>query len=453
MVNTSEFTNIKITSGRGVIQNAIGAKLDVNGTTFKAASSTYGAINNNGELLVNNSKFIDADRSSDSGVYSTAVTSYNKATILNSEFKNNKGTVGGAVYVMYSYTNKANSVMEINNCIFEGNVAPGTSYTDSCGAAVRCNGAQITLTITNSTFKNNYAKKGGAVYSEGSVTIDQCVFSGDNASMGEAVYVNIGFTTVQNSIILDGNSSVWTSTANLTANDNWWGTNNKPNDNVDTWVKMDASISPATVQTGDEVTVTATFDNDKLPSGVIDVVFTSSSGKLNETVTVNNAQASITYTIDENDENITATSGAAQIIIPLEAPAPSGVIYVSPGGSDENDGLSEANAVATIAHAIEIAETGKIVLLEGTHTINSTLMPTKDLDITGKGVAIVDGNNTRIIQTSAALNLTNIEFTNGYSKSSNLINIASGGTILSLNNVKFYGNIAKQGLLLKLVQN
>ena len=63
--------------------------MEVTDTTFKTASSTYGGINNNGELLVDGCKFLDNDRSSDSGVYSTAITSYNKATILNSEFKNN----------------------------------------------------------------------------------------------------------------------------------------------------------------------------------------------------------------------------------------------------------------------------------------------------------------------------------------------------------------------------
>jgi len=449
LVNTSEFANIKVTSSKGVIQNALGSKLEVNGTKFTSASGTYGAINNNGELLVNNSKFFDNDRSAESGVYSTAITSYNKATILNSEFKNNKGTVGGAIYVMYSYLIKVNPVMDIDNCRFIENNAPGSSYSDGSGAAVKCNGAQITLTITNSTFDKNSAKKGGAIFAEGTVTVDQCVFIGDTASFGEAVYVNSGTATVQNSIILDGTSSIWAADgATVTANDNWWGSNDKPNDNVDSWVKMNAAITPETAEAGDEVTVTAVFDNDKLPEGVINVTFTSNSAKLNETVTVNNAQASVAYTIDEDDKNITASSGNAQVVIPIEAPVPDGTIYVSPNGDDTKDGLSQANAIKNLTKAVELAgaSIGKIVLLEGTHTITEMLAPTKDLDITGQGAAIVDGNSMRIIQTSAGLNLTNIEFINGYSKSSNLINIMSGASYLSLNNVKFHDNVAKQGV-------
>ena len=450
LVNSCEFNNIKVTSNKGVIQNIKTANLKVNGTTFQAATGTYGGINNNGELLVNNSKFLNNDRSSEGGVYSTAITSYNKATVLNSEFTNNKGTAGGAIYVMYSYTNKANPVMDIDNCTFNENVAAGTSYTDGYGAAIRCGGSQVTLTVSNSTFNKNNAKKGGAIYTEGTVTVNQCVFIEDTASFGEAVYVNGGTTNVQNSIILDGTSSVTgASGATLTANDNWWGTNDKPNDNVETWVTMDASFDPANAQAGDEVTVTATFDNDKLPSGVIDVTFTSTSGNLNTHAVVIDAQATATYTIADADESITATSGNASVVLPIQAPAPAGAIYVSyENGDDNNNGLSEESSVKTIAHAIELADagTGKIILLEGTHVLDGTLFPTKDLDITGQGVAVIDGNRNRFIQTTAGLNLTNIEFTNGYSSGSNLINLASSGTYLSLDKVKFYNNGGKYGV-------
>ncbi|MDO5832346.1 MAG: hypothetical protein Q4Q14_05845, partial [Methanobrevibacter sp.] len=452
-INTCEFTNIKVTSSKGVIQNIKTAKLEVNGTTFTASSSTYGAINSNGELLVNNSKFADADRSGEGTVYSTAITAYNRATIVNSEFKNNKGGAGGAVYVMYSYTNKENPVVEINNCIFEDNEATGT-YGD--GAAIKCSGNQVTLTVTNSTFNNNVAvRNGGAIYAQGTVNVDQCVFTENVAATANTLYAYSGTIDISNSIILDDATpieryeSTYSEPAVVTANDNWWGTNDKPNDYAETWVKMDASFDPANAQAGDEVTVTATFDNDKLPSGVIDVTFTSTSGNLNQVVTVENAKATVTYTIDANDADITATSGSASVVMPIQSPVPAGTIYVSyENGVDTNDGLSEASAVKTIAHAIELADAGigKIILLEGTHVLSGTLFPTKDLDIKGQGVAIIDGNHDRFIQTTAGLNLTNIEFTNGYSSGSNLINLASSGTYLSLDKVKFYGNSAKYGV-------
>ena len=214
------FSNIKIASGRGVIQNAKGGYAEVKDTTFQTASGTYGAINNNGELLVDGCKFLDNDRSSDSGVYSTAITSYNKATILNSEFKNNKGTAGGAVYVMYSYTNKENPVMDIKNCTFDNNNAPGTSYTKSSGGAVKCNGKQITLTIEDSTFTNNHADNGGAVYAEGNVTIINSVFHDNTASIGEDVYVASGSNTAVLGCTVDDESYLWEADGgNLTIGD------------------------------------------------------------------------------------------------------------------------------------------------------------------------------------------------------------------------------------------
>ena len=246
-----EFSNIKITSGRGVIQNAKGGYAEVKDTTFQTASSTYGAINNNGELLVDGCKFLDNDRSSDSGVYSTAITSYNKATILNSEFKNNKGTAGGAVYVMYSYTLKENPVMDIKNCTFDNNVAPGTSYTSGTGGAVKCNGKAITLNIEDSTFTNNNAKNGGAVYAEGNVTIINSVFHDNTASIGEDVYVASGSNTAVLGCTVDDESYLWEADGgNLTIGD----APAKP-------VKANITVSAGTVLAGNDATVTVSVPN------------------------------------------------------------------------------------------------------------------------------------------------------------------------------------------------
>ena len=458
LINTSEFNNIKVTSSKGVIQNIKGATLNVNGTTFKSSSSTYGVISSNGELLVNNSRFLDNDVSSSTGSASAAITAYNKATISNSQFKNNKAAIGGAVYVMYSYTNLVNPVVDIVNCTFDENGASG-SYGD--GAAVRCSGNQVTLTITNSTFNKNTANRyGGAVYTQGSVTINQCVFTDNSASAGDAIYAYGGTTSVENSIILeDGNAisryeSTYSDPATVTANDNWWGSNDAPANvgsgiTVERWVRMDAGFTPISAHAGDDITVTATFDNDKLPEGVIKVTFTSTSGNLNEVVTVNDAQASATYTIDISDVDVTATSGDVSVVMPIEPPAPAGTIYVSyENGDDTSDGLTADTSVKTIAHAIELADAGigKIILLEGTHVLGTTLQITKDVDIRGIGDVVIDGNNNRFIQNGAGLNITNIGFTNGYSSGSNLIYTSSDGKYLSLENVRFYKNGAKYGV-------
>jgi predicted outer membrane repeat protein len=84
------------------------------------------------------------------------------------------------------------------------------------------------LTITNSTFNKNTANRyGGAVYTQGSVTINQCVFTDNSASAGDAIYAYGGTATIENSIILeDGNAisryeSTYSDPATVTANDNW----------------------------------------------------------------------------------------------------------------------------------------------------------------------------------------------------------------------------------------
>jgi hypothetical protein len=212
---------------------------------------------------------------------------------------------------------------------------------------------------------------------------------------------------------------------------------------------MDAGFTPISAQAGEDITVTATFDNDKLPEGVIKVTFTSTSGNLNEVVTVNDAQASATYTIDISDVDVTATSGDVSVVMPIEPPAPAGTIYVSyENGDDASDGLTADTSVKTIAHAIELADAGigKIILLEGTHVLGTTLQITKDVDIRGIGTVIIDGNHNKFLKTQADLNLTNIQFTNGYSDSDKLIEVSGSEISLNIDKVKFYDNGAKYGI-------
>ena len=152
-----------------------------------------------------------------------------------------------------------------------------------------------------------------------------------------------------------------------------------------------------------------------------------------------------------------------------DEPVAEGTIFVSTAGNDANDGLSKDTAVKSIAKAIEIAENGKIIVLAGTYTIDATLTVAKDLDITGQGDVVIDGNSKGILANTANLNLTNIAFTNGkagfgvailddgnititnclfYSNqatgsSGNIINNRKGS--MTIDNCKFYENVASRG--------
>ena len=122
------------------------------------------------------------------------------STIKNSTFEDNE-TVnkGGAIYAEKSgITDSANIGLTIENTDFTSNKATGNS---SKGGAIYASSDVNGLTITDSSFKNNAAKEGGAIYSESSVltTIHanskDVVFENNNSTgttdgTGSGIYLN-----------------------------------------------------------------------------------------------------------------------------------------------------------------------------------------------------------------------------------------------------------------------
>ena len=91
-------------------------------------------------------------------------------------------------------------------------------------------------------------------------------------------------------------------------------------------------------------------------------------------------------------------------------------VYVSPDGSDANLG-SEAEPVATLAHAIEISSKGKIIVLAGTYKTGNLGYISENLTIIGVGNVIFDGENAnRILYFGADSKgfIANVTFANGY---------------------------------------
>ena len=79
-----------------------------------------------------------------------------KLFINNSEFINNKACyAGGSIYI--SYVNA-----EIDNCVFDSNVLELFEGYPTCGGAIYCDMGNLTL--SNSTFINNSASSGNAIY-------------------------------------------------------------------------------------------------------------------------------------------------------------------------------------------------------------------------------------------------------------------------------------------------
>ena len=464
LIDNCVFTNNGGENREALIYDNYGA-LSITNTVFDKntahkTSTSYGNIRvNNGNLFVDNCNFTN-----NYNKYGVFYISSSQAEIYNSSFIGNNATSssggsGAGIYVggtsttqsvsSGKITNGTASNLLVKNCEFINNTAFGGTYYGGAGGAVYVNN-NATAVIEDSLFENNVAitggesGKGGAIYaSAGDITVNGCVFNDNVAEEGSEIYLRyydstssysimiapdaINKINVKDSVFNDDNSAIVVAdNAKYAAdvNENYWGSNDNPaskvgkNVNVENWVIMDAKVTPDNAQIGDNVTVDVTFDklqhaDDTVSeySGTLpemDVTVTSTSGKLNEILTVKDNKASVDYTIDAADDAI----DVGDVSIPLVA----GIIYVSPEGDDNNAGTEE-DPVATIAHAIEISVKGKIILLNGTHKTGDLGTITKDLTIIGQGNAIIDAqNNNRVLYVGSTgdVLIENVTLINGY---------------------------------------
>ncbi|RAP51963.1 MAG: hypothetical protein BZ138_03980, partial [Methanosphaera sp. rholeuAM270] len=168
-----------------------------------------------GNVVINNTKMTDNVGITSGAIhietYSDSNDAYN-VSILNSEFSNNAGLMGGGAI---SYFGNEGSNFTIDNCIFNSNgdsnllVTTGgalllssngtTKITNSIfesnqgmmgGAIALVNGAKST--ITNSTFKTNKGYGGGAIYigNDGELEISNTEFDENEAGYGGAIYLD-----------------------------------------------------------------------------------------------------------------------------------------------------------------------------------------------------------------------------------------------------------------------
>ena len=291
----------------------------------------------NGDILINNTVFKDNSIVDSTSVMAVINLNSNSGNLVieNSKFINNTARQG-VIKGNYNYNIDVKGTEFIDN-----------TNTVSYGGAIYTSGG--TLDISDCVFINNKAaRSGGAIYVGYRTTavVDKCIFINNTANTmnddyyGDAIYDG-NKLTVNNSVLLtnSNNGLIYSDGENNVpyAQNCWWGTNDDPSSlngvgyyedddweeydcppvDVSNWVTMDASFTPADAQAGDEVTVTAVFSNANLPDG-IEVTFTSTSG-LNTVVSTVDGQASTTYTIDANDEAITATSGNATIEMPISS--------------------------------------------------------------------------------------------------------------------------------------
>ena len=160
-----------------------------------------GAISNEGKLTISNSNFYSNKATGNSG---TIITNKNKLNINNSKFYQNSAGKGVV-------NNQNNALLVIDNSEFYNNNM--TLFSNSYGIVYT---TSSNATISNTVFKNNAAKWGGAIYATkssdatiGIVNIINSTFESNSANTGQggALFVSGGECIVKESMFINNKAN------------------------------------------------------------------------------------------------------------------------------------------------------------------------------------------------------------------------------------------------------
>ena len=343
--------------------------MTLSNSNFEQNTAQYGyggAIYNNGcdfNMADCNFKMNRAQYGYGGAIYNVGGTSSKSVRISGSSFNNNTSgnyIGGGAIYNFDGY-------LDITQCSFTNNIAHyglgGAIYNQACltilnstftnniadggyGGAID-NRDYLRLKVTGSTFTNNYAMSGGAIYSnENRTTIPEIIssntFSNNTANnyygYGGAIYTdgnaNINFNRIIGNTANQG-SSLYNDDGKVDASLNWWGSNTDPSGEIrgsgiiyNPWIILTITSNPNTISYGSKSTITTDllYDsnnkyhnpvNGHIPDGII-VNFTSDElGNINlKSTTTTNSATNTTFTglnlgislVSSNVDNQTITT-------------------------------------------------------------------------------------------------------------------------------------------------
>ena len=496
-----EFINLVFTGVSSTNRYASG--LDIDGSTnlkvinctFIDIKAKFGALQlacDVADIINCTIKDVVSGVASGSTVYVSGSGKYtfDNISIINPKLADS--VVAGNEYVYLRnvfYSNNKEATVTLTNSIITGVSGPIQAVVESRGK----------LTISNTIISNNVVGKsesgnGGkyllyvgdvAALNMTNCIIENNTFADSSSALiyfNSACKANITYSSIVDngfSKNVDVKSGI-TPTVNLDYN--WWGTNTYTGDNVNKWVVMSTPETTINAESGKAIDVSVNFNHYTDASGSIQDLAQSISGinvdfsAVSGTLSKNNVAsvdgiATVTYTTTTNDK-ITAKSGSQSLTIDVVAKQAAADIWVATTGSDDNDG-SQANPVATIAKAIELAGDGYTIhIADGNYVNDKTLSISKSLTLEGSANTVIDGNASKIMEVTAdaTVVLTNLSFTNGndalvgaisnegkltISNSNFYSNKATGnsGTIitnknkLNINNSKFYQNSAGKGVV------
>ena len=498
-----EFTNLVFTGVSSTAGTSCGLKVGGNGNlkvincTFTDISAKYGAMQlytiGVADIINSTIKDVTCGVTRGSIVYISGTGEYNfdNLSIINPKLSDS--VTGAAVHLRNVFYVFGVATVTLTNSRITGASGPMMSLIENKG----------TLTISNTVISNNVIGKTESgingqylLYLGNSnfvtaLNMTNCIIENNtfgNADTSALAYifknsiVNLTYSSIMNngfSKNLNITSGI-TPTVNLDYN--WWGTNTYTGDNVNKWAVMSTPETTINAESGKAIDVSVNFNHYTDASGSIQDLAQSISGinvdfsAVSGTLSKNNVAsvdgiATVTYTTTTNDK-ITAKSGSQSLTIDVVAKQAAADIWVATTGSDDNDG-SQANPVATIAKAIELAGDGYTIhIADGNYVNDKTLSISKSLTLEGSANTVIDGNASKIMEVTAdaTVVLTNLSFTNGndalvgaisnegkltISNSNFYSNKATGnsGTIitnknkLNINNSKFYQNSAGKGVV------
>ena len=496
-----EFTNLVFTGVSSTAGTSCGLKVGGNGNlkvincTFTDISAKYGAMQlyTTGVADIINSTIKDVVSGTSNGcivyISGSGTYNFNNLSIINPKLADS--VVAGSPYAFLRnvfYLNNKEATVTLTNSIITGASGPMQAVVES----------RSKLTISNTVISNNVVGKTTTsygkylLYVEDSTALNMtnCIIENNTFADSSSALIyfysackaNITYSSIVNngfSKNVDVKSGI-TPTVNLDYN--WWGTNTYTGDNVNKWVVMSTPETTINAESGKAIDVSVNFNHYTDASGSIQDLAQSISGinvdfsAVSGTLSKNNVAsvdgiATVTYTTTTNDK-ITAKSGSQSLTIDVVAKQAAADIWVATTGSDDNDG-SQANPVATIAKAIELAGDGYTIhIADGNYVNDKTLSISKSLTLEGSANTVIDGNASKIMEVTAdaTVVLTNLSFTNGndalvgaisnegkltISNSNFYSNKVTGnsGTIitnknkLNINNSKFYQNSASKGVV------
>ena len=237
--STVVIDNLYVNGSHGYNGGAINnnGNLTVNNSSFANNGDSYygGSIYNNvnGTLTVNNSSFVH-----NSGKYGTAMYNMGLLSINNSIFKDNVRVAG---FTGNGVTLEGMGNLNMFNCTFTNNTASrgdlacynnasisNSSFCNSTGILIGSASNWGNITVSNCSFTDIISTYKAITVQTGNLNLNitGCLFKNDSYALYGSMF-NPAVVNISNCVILSP-IQVTGSAINMTADYNWWGNNTKP---------------------------------------------------------------------------------------------------------------------------------------------------------------------------------------------------------------------------------